>query len=189
MRWTEYILILWTSISVNLPSLTSRFHLIGDVDVFRPNVVLPFSDTDYPWEDEATVYSDSHVHWHVVFLPAIHSQIDDGRLTTCQTNGHFTSRCVWVLSCSSPLLSNSWHGRGRVWVLQPRSNNSHPKSWFSYTCFSGKNIIWWSEKAIKKGDNRVWEKAWIIISISGGFSFCVVWWLRTSSRREHISRH
>ena len=53
------------SIARNLPRFSARFHVVGQRDVVRPNVILPLSEAQHPAEHPSRMYAHPHVELHV----------------------------------------------------------------------------------------------------------------------------
>ena len=48
-----------------VPRLSPGLHVVGEVDIVGPDVVLPLPQPEYPAEDSAAVDPHSHVEVHV----------------------------------------------------------------------------------------------------------------------------
>ena len=56
--------------SINLPSFTSRFHMISNSDILGPDVKLPFSGSNETRENVTRVNSNSHIDVNMVLVSA-----------------------------------------------------------------------------------------------------------------------
>lgn len=51
----------WIEVKGNLPRFTSLFHTVGNNDITRPNIVLPFAHTQKTTQDLARMNTNTHV--------------------------------------------------------------------------------------------------------------------------------
>ena len=104
-KWSDWNKKRRGGLFMSSPSFASGLHLVGNVDVLGPNVVLPLSDTNYSWEDEPTVYSNSHVDRHVVLLPGNKKWWHQKNCLVCQ-KATLWCTYIWLLFYFSALFAS-----------------------------------------------------------------------------------
>lgn len=60
---------------LSIPGQASAFHMVGDVDVERPQVELPLEEAQHAAQHRAAVHADTHVQVHLNLIIQISMQL------------------------------------------------------------------------------------------------------------------